>query len=137
MKEFITNSSEETFSLGKDFGKNCLGGEVILLLGDLGAGKTCFTQGLAIGLGIKTKVNSPTFNLMKIYKTKTLTLCHIDAYRLNSGHDLLMIGVDDYLGKKDAVVVIEWAEKVKDIWPQNKIKIELKNFKNGRKIKIF
>jgi len=74
---------------------------------------------------------------MKIYKIKVGVLCHIDAYRLNSGHDLEMIGIDDYLEKKDAVVVIEWAEKVKDIWPKNKIKIELKNIPNGRKIKIY
>lgn len=136
MKEFITHSAEETFSLGEDIAKTCHGGEVILLLGDLGAGKTCFTQGLAHGLGGKGKVNSPTFNLMKIYKIKTGVLCHIDAYRLNSGNDLIAIGLDDYLGKKDAVVVIEWAERVKDIWPKNKIKIEIKNIIGGRKIKI-
>ena len=136
MKEFITHSAEETFFLGEDIAKICHGGEVILLLGDLGAGKTCFTQGLARGLGVKGKVNSPTFNLMKIYKIKTGVLCHIDAYRLNSGNDLIAIGLDDYLGKKDAVVVIEWAERVKDIWPKNKIKIEIKNIIGGRKIKI-
>jgi len=137
MKEVITRSPEETFALGENLGKACQGGETILLLGNLGAGKTCLTQGIAYGLGVKGKVNSPTFNIMKIYKIKVGVLCHIDAYRLNSGHDLEMIGVDDYLEKKDAVVVIEWAEKVKDIWPKNKIKIELKNIPNGRKIKIY
>lgn len=137
MKEYLTNSPEETTSLGEKLGKTCQGGEVILLLGDLGAGKTCFTQGIAKGLGVKGKVNSPTFNLMKVYQIKNGVLCHIDAYRLNSGQDLVSIGLDDYLGKKDAVVVIEWAERVKDIWPKNKIKIEFKNFKDGRKIKIF
>lgn len=137
MKEFITHSPEETFSLGENLGKSCQGGEVILLLGNLGAGKTCFTQGLARGLGVKGKVNSPTFNLMKVYKIKSGVLCHIDAYRLNSGNDLITIGLDDYLGKKDAIVVIEWAERVKDIWPKDKIKVEIKNIKDGRKIKIF
>lgn len=137
MKEYITNSPEETFDLGNNLGQSCQGGEVILLLGNLGAGKTCFTQGLAKGLGIKGKVNSPTFNLMKVYKTTIGVLCHIDAYRLNSGNDLIAIGLDDYLARKDAVVVIEWAEKVKDIWPKNKIKINFKNYKKGRKIKIF
>jgi len=137
MKEVITRSPEETFALGENLGKACQGGETILLLGNLGAGKTCLTQGIAYGLGVKGKVNSPTFNIMKIYKIKVGVLCHIDAYRLNSGHDLEMIGIDDYLEKKDAVVVIEWAEKVKDIWPKNKIKIELKNIPNGRKIKIY
>lgn len=137
MKEFITHSPEETFALGENLGKSCRGGEVILLLGNLGAGKTCFAQGIAHGLGVKGKVNSPTFNLMKVYKIKAGVLCHIDAYRLNSGNDLISIGLDDYLEKKDAIVVIEWAERVKDIWPKNKIKVELKNFKDGRKIKIY
>ncbi len=137
MKEYITNSPEETSALGESLGKSCQGGEAILLLGNLGAGKTCFTQGIAKGLGIKGKVNSPTFNLMKVYKIKKGVLCHIDAYRLNSGNDLITIGLDDYLGKKDAIVVIEWAERVKDIWPKNKIKIEFKNFKDSRKIKIY
>jgi len=136
MKNLITNSPEETFLYGEKLGKTCRGGEVILLLGNLGAGKTCLTQGIAKGLGVKGKVNSPTFNIMKIYKTKIGTLCHIDAYRLNSGQDLKMIGIDDYLGKKDTVVVIEWAEKVKSIWPKNKIKVEIKNIKEGRKIKV-
>ncbi len=137
MKEYITHSPEETAALGEKIGQSCQGGEVILLLGNLGAGKTCFTQGLAKGLGVKGPVNSPTFNLMKVYKIKTGVLCHIDAYRLDSGNDLIAIGLDDYLKKKDAIVVIEWAERVKDIWPKNKIKIEFKNFKDGRKIKIF
>ena len=103
-KEFNTNSAEETIELGKRIGSTCLGGEVFLLLGDLGAGKTCLSQGIAQGLGIKTKVNSPTFNIMKIYRGKKLSLCHIDAYRLNSGHDLTMIGFDDYLDRKDFVL---------------------------------
>ena len=137
MKEYITNNSEETMALGENLGKTCQGGEVILLLGNLGAGKTCFTQGIARGLGVRGKVNSPTFNLMKVYKIKSGVLCHIDAYRLNSGNDLIAIGLDDYLGKKDAIVVIEWAERVKDIWPKDKIKIEFKNLKDSRKIKIY
>jgi len=136
MKEIITHSPEETFSLGEKIGQRCLGGEVILLFGNLGSGKTCLTQGIARGLGIKTKVVSPTFNIMKVYQSRVGFLCHIDAYRLNSGHDLEMIGIDDYLNKKDTVVVIEWAERVKNIWPKNQIKIELKTIEGGRKIKI-
>ena len=136
MKEIITKSPEETFSVGEELGKTCRGGEVILLLGNLGAGKTCLTQGIAKGLGVKGKVTSPTFNIMKIYKIKIGVLCHIDAYRLNSGKDLEKSGVDDYLEKKDSVVVIEWAERVESIWPENVIKIEISNIPKGRKIKI-
>lgn len=137
MKEYITKTAKETFLLGQEIAQQCQGGEVFLLLGNLGAGKTCFTQGLAKGLGVKNKVNSPTFNLMKVYKTKKGTLCHIDAYRLNSGNDLIAIGLDDYLKDKKAIIVIEWAEKVKEMWPKNKIKVEFKDWKGGRKIRLF
>ncbi len=136
IQKFKTSNAEETISLGKEIGASCVGGEVFLLLGDLGAGKTCLSQGIAKGLGVKTKVNSPTFNIMKIYEGKKLSLCHIDAYRLDSGHDLTMIGLDDYLNRKNLVVIIEWAEKVKDIWPKKKIKIEIKTIKDGRQIKV-
>lgn len=136
MKQYITNSPGETFAFGENLGKTCQGGEVILLLGNLGAGKTCLTQGIAKGLGVKGKVSSPTFNIMKIYKIKKGVLCHIDAYRLNTGSDLEKIGIDDYLGKKDAVVVIEWAERVKEIWPKTKMKIEISNVGDSRKIKV-
>ncbi|MFZ2310723.1 MAG: tRNA (adenosine(37)-N6)-threonylcarbamoyltransferase complex ATPase subunit type 1 TsaE [Patescibacteria group bacterium] len=131
-------SAEETFAIGQKIGESCEGGEVFLLSGDLGAGKTCLTQGIAAGLGIKGRVNSPTFNIMKVYKIKkglVKTLCHIDAYRLKTGQDLINIGFDDYL-QKDSVIVIEWAELVESIWPKDRIKIEIKNFKDGRKIKI-
>lgn len=134
----ISHSAEETFLIGQKIGESCSGGEVFLLSGDLGAGKTCLTQGLASGLGIKRRVNSPTFNIMKIYNIKNKDikmLCHIDAYRLKSGFDLTNIGFDDYL-HKDVVIVIEWAELVKDIWPKERIRIEIKNIKEGRQIKI-
>lgn len=136
LKSFVTKKIEETIALGEKLGTNCVGGEIFLLLGDLGAGKTCLSQGIAKGLGVKNKVNSPTFNIMKIYRGQKLSLCHIDAYRLNSGHDLTMIGLDDYLNRKDFVIIIEWAEKVRDIWPKKKIKIKMKNIKDGRQIKI-
>lgn len=136
MEKITTKNPDETFALGKKTGQSCRGGEVFLLLGDLGAGKTCFTQGLAKGLGVKTKVVSPTFNIMKLYKTKSGLLCHIDAYRLNSGEDLSKIGLDDYLGQADVVTVIEWAERVKDIWPRKKIKITIKNNGSAREFKI-
>lgn len=134
----ISASAEETCYIGKSLGEACSGGEIFLLSGDLGAGKTCLIQGLAQGLGVKGKVNSPTFNIMKIYKPKKegiKTFCHIDAYRLKSGKDLENIGFDDYL-KPDSVIAIEWSEIVKDIWPRKKIIINISNYKEGRKIKI-
>ncbi len=133
-----SNSAEETFYIGESLGQACSGGEIFLLSGNLGAGKTCLLQGLAHGLGVKGKVNSPTFNIMKIYKTNKdniKSFCHIDAYRLKSGLDLENIGFDDYI-RPDYVIAIEWAEIVKDIWPREKIMIEISNYKEGRKIKI-
>lgn len=119
IRKEITKSELETFKLGEAEGKNCSGGEIYLLCGELGAGKTKFTQGLATGLGVKEKVNSPTFNILKIYSAvgRVKTLCHIDAYRLSSEKDLEALGAGEFFAAADTVTVIEWAEKVKKIWP--------------------
>lgn len=126
---FTTSSEKETFQLGQKEGAGCRGGEVYLLLGDLGAGKTKFTQGLASGLGVRGLVNSPTFNILKLYKARGLvkTLCHVDAYRLNSSFDLEALGIQEFLDSKDTVTVIEWAEKVKKIWPHDARVVEFRN----------
>ena len=114
MKIEITKIAQ-TKKLANDIAKKLKGGEVLALSGDLGAGKTTFTQYLAKALGVKGNVNSPTFVLMKIYETKKKPirhLVHLDVYRLNSGDDLITLGLDEYLGKGDSVVVIEWTEKI-------------------------
>jgi tRNA threonylcarbamoyladenosine biosynthesis protein TsaE len=121
MKKIITKSEKETFELGKNFSEKLKGGEVIGLIGELGAGKTVFTKGLGKGLKIKEVISSPTFVLMKIYKTKNKnikSLIHIDAYRLQSEKDLEIIGIDEYLNKKDNVIIIEWPEKIKKSLPK-------------------
>lgn len=133
-----TRSALETFNIGKSLGEICRGGEIFLLFGDLGAGKTSLLQGLASGLGYDKKVNSPTFNILKLYqidnKAKDIKIfCHIDAYRLNSGNDLLNLGIDEFFQAKDVVVAIEWAEKVREIWPKNYIKIEIKTINEIRR----
>jgi len=124
----ISNNETQTEDLGEDFGRACRGGEVFLLCGNLGAGKTRFTQGLARGLGVKGVVNSPTFNIMKIYHLNRaiLGLCHIDVYRLSSAADLEAIGAEDYIKDKKIVTVIEWADKVKKIWPVGAKVLEFK-----------
>lgn len=124
-KKIITKSGKETFALAKKYSLNLLGGEVLALFGDLGSGKTVFTQGLACGLGLKQNVPSPTFVVMRVYTTnqsKIKTFCHIDAYRLNSSKELIEIGVQDYLGKKNIITVIEWPEKALNLIPFQKIK---------------
>ncbi|RLC39044.1 tRNA (adenosine(37)-N6)-threonylcarbamoyltransferase complex ATPase subunit type 1 TsaE [Candidatus Falkowbacteria bacterium] len=136
----ITNSEKETFKLAKDFSEKLKGGEIIGLIGDLGAGKTIFTKGLAKGLGVKKMVNSPTFVLMKIYDCqnhKTIKkLVHIDAYRLNSEKDIEAIGAAEYFGRADIITVIEWADKIKKVLPKNTKFITLKQNKLNRIIKI-
>lgn len=139
MTTIITKNDKETFRLGFSFGNKCHGGEVCVLCGDLGAGKTRFLQGLAHGLGVKSQVNSPTFNIMKVYNSsgKVKRFCHIDAYRLSSEKDLLALGVDEYLDSPDTVTAIEWAEKVKKMWPKKATVINIKQLsENEREIKI-
>lgn len=117
MPKFITHSEKETFDLAKKYAKTLKGGEVIGLIGDLGAGKTVFVKGLAAGLDIKKTVNSPTFVLMKVYpvkKHKTIkNLIHIDAYRIKKAEEILAIGAEEYFNKLNTVVAIEWVDKVK------------------------
>lgn len=134
-----TYSEKETYDFAKDFAAKLKGGEVLCLVGELGAGKTAFTKGLAAGLGVKGIVTSPTFVLMKIYKAnhKIKEMAHIDAYRLRDGQELVNIGAEEYFRDKECVTVIEWADRVKDIWPKKCIKVEFKIGKgDDREIKI-
>ena len=107
----VTRSAEETFRLAEEMAAAFQGGEVVLLLGGLGAGKTVFAKGLAAGLGVKdtTCVCSPSYTLVNIYKGRFL-IFHIDLYRLHNDSEIQDIGWEDFLG--EGVVVIEWAEKL-------------------------
>ena len=110
-----TSSSEETSTLGEKLGTQCSGGEIFLLMGDLGGGKTTFVKGLARGMDIEEPVTSPTFVLMNIYTppagggcTGPSVLCHIDLYRLSDVEDVETTGIWDYAGSDDTVVAVEW-----------------------------
>ena len=138
----ITKSEKETMTLAEKFASQLEGGEVVALVGELGAGKTVFIKGLAKGLGVKQTITSPTFVLMKIYevnkKNKIKNLCHVDAYRLKDGRELIDIGLTDWLLKSKVITVIEWADRVKEILPEKSIKIRLNYGKkeNERTVKI-
>ncbi|MAF13721.1 MAG: tRNA (adenosine(37)-N6)-threonylcarbamoyltransferase complex ATPase subunit type 1 TsaE [Parcubacteria group bacterium] len=136
----ITHSEIQTFNLGKKVASQLKAGGVISLTGELGAGKTVFVKGLAVGLGVEQVVNSPTFVLMKIYPTKHSTvkqIVHIDCYRLKESDEIVNVGALEYFNRPDTVTVIEWAEKIKKNLPQSrqKILIEIKNV-NDREITI-
>jgi len=141
--KFITKSEQQTINLGKNLAKQFHGGEVAGLIGELGAGKTILIKGLALGLGIKKTITSPTFVLMKIYPVNKKEFnikyfIHVDAYRLKSGQDLVDIGLNDWMNQPNTLTVIEWADRVKNILPKQKItvKISLGKKENERIIKI-
>ncbi|MFA5048183.1 MAG: tRNA (adenosine(37)-N6)-threonylcarbamoyltransferase complex ATPase subunit type 1 TsaE [Patescibacteria group bacterium] len=136
----ITTSEKQTIDLAQKMATKLQGGEVLCLIGDLGAGKTAFTKGIASGLGVKNIITSPTFVLMKNYKARfgqIKQLVHIDAYRLDAGSELEYIGATEYFQDCQSITIIEWADKVKDIWPKHAIKINFKILPgNSREIKI-
>ena len=111
--EYITNSPEETEAVGAALGKILIPGAVIAYRGDLGAGKTAFTRGLARGLGYAEPVTSPTYTIVNEYLGGRLPLFHFDMYRLASSDDLWDIGWDDYLDR-NGVCAVEWSENVAD-----------------------
>lgn len=135
MMNKITYSEQETFLLGKKIAKLLNPSDVILLEGDLGAGKTTFTKGLAEDLGIKETVNSPTFNIIKEYTSGRLPLYHIDAYRLEYG-GAEELGLEEYFFG-DGVTVIEWSEFIKDLLPEHFLKISFKYIDNQQRSLTF
>lgn len=139
--EIITKTTEETTEFGKKLAAQLQGGDILLLEGELGAGKTTLVKGLAAGLKIKYEITSPTFTLMNTYPVnadKIKTLVHIDTYRLKDEQELLDIGAEDYLGKSDILCIIEWPEKIVGLLKGKKtttIRIEHSE-NNQRKINI-
>ncbi|HTR40541.1 MAG TPA: tRNA (adenosine(37)-N6)-threonylcarbamoyltransferase complex ATPase subunit type 1 TsaE [Pseudomonadales bacterium] len=111
MATLISHSPAETEALGEQFGRTARNGYVIALSGDLGAGKTQFVKGVARGLGISTRIHSPTFTLVVEYSGGRFTLFHLDLYRLENHEQIRSAGVEDFL-QPDGVAVIEWAERL-------------------------
>ena len=113
-----THSPEETFNIGKEMGAKVKPGQVYCLSGDLGVGKTVFTQGFARGMGITDNVNSPTFTIVQVYDEGRLPLYHFDVYRIGDVCEMDEIGYEEYFFG-EGVCLIEWAELVKEILPAN------------------
>ena len=121
---FTTHSAAETEALGERLAARLTGGEVIAYTGDLGAGKTAFTRGLARGLGITDRVTSPTFTIVNEYEGGRLPLFHFDMYRLGSSEELFDIGWEDYLAR-GGVCAVEWSERVSDALPGDTIFVDI------------
>ena len=115
MKKLTFTSPEETMSFAASYAKEAPNGQIIALIGNLGAGKTTFSQGFALGLGVEESVISPTFKLASEYHGKRI-LNHIDCYRLDSSNDFLNIGGENFLSCENGITIIEWADRIKDIW---------------------
>ncbi len=111
MATLISRSPEETFAIGEAWGRELQRGAVIGLSGDLGAGKTQLVKGLARGLGVTSRVHSPTFALLNEYTGGRLPLFHLDLYRLNNAEEVRSAGLEDYLISPDGVCVVEWIER--------------------------
>lgn len=124
MKIIESFSVEDTFELGKQIGIEASPGLVITMDGDLGAGKTLFTQGLAEGLGVTEPVNSPTFTILQVYDTGRMPLYHFDVYRIGDSEEMDEIGFDDFI-YGEGVSVIEWASQIEDILPEHYMKINI------------
>ena len=121
-----TASAAETEALGERLAVRLTGGEVIAFTGDLGAGKTAFTRGLARGLGITERVTSPTFTIVNEYEGGRFPLFHFDMYRLTSSDDLYDIGWEDYLAR-GGVCAVEWSEIVEDALEEDALRVDIKN----------
>lgn len=123
--QLITYSAEETMNLGQKFVALAKPGSTFCLTGDLGAGKTTLVRGIARALNIKSVVQSPTFNIMKVYFDGDRPLIHIDAYRLADVNT--DIGLDEYIAYETGITVIEWPEFIKDLIPENAIEVNIRH----------
>ena len=117
-----THNAEETYELGKKMAQNAKAGQLYCLIGDLGVGKTVFTQGFAAGLGITEPVNSPTFTIMQIYEEGRIPFYHFDVYRIEEIEEMEEIGYEEYFDGA-GVCLIEWANLIEEILPEEHIRV--------------
>ena len=131
MRKFLSSSERETKRFARKFAKHLKAGDTVALLGVLGTGKTTFAKGLALGLGLKSRVASPSFVIFNTAKVpgQNLRFYHFDLYRLAGQHDLIELGFSEILQDPQSIVVIEWPEKAKALLPQQTIFIK---FQHGK-----
>ena len=139
MKIIESFSAEETFAIGKEIGQNASPGSVYTLIGDLGVGKTVFTQGVADGLGIAEPISSPTFTILQVYEEGRIPFYHFDVYRIGDVEEMEEIGYEDcFYG--EGICFIEWANLIEEILPEKYMQVTIeKDLEKGfdyRKITI-
>jgi len=131
----IVKNIEETKLLAEKFVKDLKVGDIVLLSGDLGAGKTTFTQFVFKFLGVQGVVNSPTFAVLKSYEANGITLNHFDAYRINTP-EAIECGFDEVISNRDSITFIEWSQNIAELLPTDCIKINIKLVGNDREFEI-
>lgn len=131
-REWMSHSREETHALGAALGRLLQPGDVVVLHGTLGAGKTTLAQGIGRGVGVREPIISPTFTLVREYHSGRLPLYHVDAYRLAGPNEAYTFGLDEYL-YGDGVTIIEWGERVAPLLPDDRLDIELAYGEKGER----
>lgn len=137
--EYISLSPKDTFDIARELGIHAKAGDVVCLIGELGVGKTLFSQGFAAGLGVKESVNSPTFTIVQEYDDGRIPLYHFDVYRIEDSDEMEEVGFTDMI-YGEGVCLIEWADMISDIWPERYTKVRIeKDYEKGfdyRRIEI-
>lgn len=137
MEQITLNSEKETIELGKKIAQNLKIGDILVLTGDLGSGKTKLTEGILSFFGLQNEISSPTFTIVNEYQTEKFPIYHFDVYRLEGSDEFLAIGGEEYFER--GVSIIEWGEMIEDILPEKYTKISFKRNlenQNNRTLKI-
>ena len=135
--ELVTNSANDTIEFGKSVARAVEKGAVISLVGDLGAGKTTFTKGVARGLGIMDNVTSPTFTILNEYVGEEKKLYHFDFYRIEDPDELVELGFEDYFPSADGLTIVEWAEKAPSVLPKKFYQITFEKIDDDKRKIVF
>ena len=134
LKKYISKSEADTIAFAKEFANTLNKDDIIVLSGDLGSGKTKFTQGILAHFGLENEISSPTFTIVNEYKNDEISIYHFDVYRLNNEDDFYDIGGDEYFGK--GLCIIEWGEIIKSCLPPNTIFINFERNENSENERI-
>lgn len=135
MKKIYLKEEKDTLELGKKIGNLIFDGALLCLNGDLGAGKTSITKGIALGVGISDDITSPTFTIVNEYSENNRLLYHFDVYRIGDSSEMYDIGFDEYM-ESDGIKIIEWSDIIDDILPEERLDIRIKYEIQGRTVQI-